>query len=146
MKVEAIMQRKIWTAIGLGAIGGVGLLGALHLSVPTAPATPSALAGAYGLVAVTGAILVAAMTWLSLPPTGEPRPRDHIRGEAGRGMRNGLLVGAMYSVLRLAVFLAPQEYPLWFVAWYAAAIVSFVAVVFAALGAILGAYKANSLR
>lgn len=109
----------------LGAMGGLLLLAALHRGVPVPETNLVSIVFFYGAMALLGALLGMLTVWLMRPPVSEPQPRHLILHAGGIGLRNGLLIGAAYSLFRLLIYFAAQECPLWFLALYSTAVTLF---------------------
>ncbi|MFQ3593027.1 MAG: hypothetical protein SNJ82_07535 [Gemmataceae bacterium] len=134
------------TAALLGACAAGSLLAVLHrgLNVPETPPATAVLL--YGAMTLLGALLALLTAWLTQPPVGEVRPRHLIVHNAGVGLRNGLLIGAAYSLFRLLVHFAGQEWPLGLLAMYAAGVTVFFGLGLSGVAAVLAYWQTRGLK
>jgi hypothetical protein len=130
----------------LGGVGAIALLGALHSGVQVPETALSSVLLLYGAMALLGAALAFLADWLGRKPDRDPVPRDLVYRGASVGLRNGLLVGAAYSVFRLLLHFHGQELPLWFVALYAAGVTAFFGLGLGLLAAGMTAWQIRGLK
>lgn len=126
----------------LGAVGGPALLGAIHLGANIVPVTIGEAVRWYVMMGAVSAALGGLITWAA--PRGEESARNTVLWrEIHRGLTNGILCGAIYSLLRLTLFLNSQELPLWFVTTYCAGVVALFTLGLGLFGVVIGTIKSR---
>jgi hypothetical protein len=133
-KKESTMQRTIIFAL----LGSVAFMGALHLSVPLTETDPTLALGLYVAVAAVGLLWSLLIHVMVSQPAGEPTFFNRIRHTVGVGMRNGILLGAAYVVMRLAIFTRGEPQDFLSVASYAAGVAILFSLGMGLIGGLIG--------
>jgi hypothetical protein len=129
----------------LGAMGAMLLLGVLHRGVPVPETNLASILFFYGAMALLGALLATLSDRLARPPADGTPTRPLLR-TAGVGLRNGLLLGAAYSLFRLLISFAEQECPLWFLALYSTAVTLFFGLGLSLLATLMAYWQTRGVK